>query len=553
MTAHSDRTATDQGPIAVLVGAPGSGKTTVGRLLAQQLGVSFRDTDAEIEASQGKSVAQLFVDDGEPEFRRLERAAVAAALHDHDGVVSLGGGAILDDSTRSLLANRATIWLRVGPETASARVGMSVARPLLLGNVRRQLVELLRERSALYAQVADLTIDTDGREPVAIAAEIAQWVQARMSGGSSAGGQTPVRIPVTGGGVYEVVVGVGLQAEVVAAIPAGAARVAVIHPPALAAAAADLGRLIAAAGIVAVDIAVPAGEAAKTAAVAQRCWSMLGEAEFTRSDAVIGFGGGSTTDVAGFVAATWLRGVALIQVPTTLLAMVDAAVGGKTGINTAAGKNLVGSFYAPRAVIADTTLLAGVPHEDQLSGLAEVIKAGFIHDPQILDLIASDPVAAADPTSELTTELIVRAIRVKASVVSQDFRETGGAGSVIGREALNYGHTLGHAIERVESYRWRHGDAVAIGMIFAAELAHSTGHLGSEAVQRHREIIGAVGLPITYRRGVWPQLLDAMAVDKKTRGHVLRFVILDGIGKPTILPDPDQGQLAAAYDKITES
>ncbi len=280
---------------------------------------------------------------------------------------------------------------------------------------------------------------------------------------------------------------------------------------------------------------------------------MLGEAEFTRSDAVIGFGGGSTTDVAGFVAATWLRGVALIQVPTTLLAMVDAAVGGKTGINTAAGKNLVGSFYAPRAVIADTTLLAGVPHEDQLSGLAEVIKAGFIHDPQILDLIASDPVAAADPTSELTTELIVRAIRVKASVVSQDFRETGGAGSVIGREALNYGHTLGHAIERVESYRWRHGDAVAIGMIFAAELAHSTGHLGSEAVQRHREIIGAVGLPITYRRGVWPQLLDAMAVDKKTRGHVLRFVILDGIGKPTILPDPDQGQLAAAYDKITES
>lgn len=538
MTQASEFAGTRTGPIAVLVGAPGSGKTTVGKLLAERLGVGFRDTDADIEAVGGTSVAQIFVDHGEAEFRRLERAAVAAALREHTGVLSLGGGAILDDATRQLLAPHRTIWLRVAPETASSRVGMSVARPLLLGNVRRQLMDLLRERSQFYAEVADLVIDTDGREPADLAAQLVDWIT-----------DSP-RIRVTGGGDYEVVVGAGLNAEVVAALPPLTRRVALIHPPVLAEAAGELGQLVVDAGYLVSDIEVPTGEAAKTAGVAESCWSVLGAAGFTRSDAVIGLGGGSTTDVAGFVAATWLRGIALIQVPTTLLAMVDAAVGGKTGINTAAGKNLVGSFHAPRAVIADTTRLAGVPRADHVSGLAEVIKAGFIMDPRILDLIDADPAAAVDPASPLTGELIVRAVRVKAAVVSADFRERARAGAPIGREMLNYGHTFGHAIELVESYRWPHGNAVSVGMVYAAELARAAGELTSAAVERHREILLAVGLPIAYRGGDWSRLRDAMAIDKKSRGHVLRFVILAGVANPVILADPDPDLLATAYDKI---
>ena len=286
-------------------------------------------------------------------------------------------------------------------------------------------------------------------------------------------------------------------------------------------------------------IEIPDAEAGKTIEVAARCWDALGGARFTRTDAVVGVGGGAVTDLAGFVAACWLRGVAVVHVPTSLLGMVDAAVGGKTGVNTAAGKNLVGAFHPPAGVLCDLSTLDTLPPADLTAGLAEVIKCGFIADPVILDLVE----AGADAN---LPELVERAVRVKADVVGQDLRESGL------REILNYGHTLGHAIERVEGYRWRHGDAVAVGLMFVAALARRAGRLDADTAARHRAVLERVGLPVRYRRDAWPDLLDAMRVDKKARGARLRFVVLDGLARPSVVEGPSDEELLAVYGSVAE-
>jgi len=365
----------------------------------------------------------------------------------------------------------------------------------------------------------------------------------------------PTRIRVAGESAYDVVVGTDLLGELPGLLGDRVQRVAVIHPRALRATGEAVRVDLAAQGYDAHAIEVPDAEDAKTAEVAAYCWSVLGRCGFTRSDAVVGVGGGAATDLAGFVAASWLRGVRVVHIPTTLLGMVDAAVGGKTGINTAEGKNLVGAFHPPTGVLCDLAALATLPPHEYVSGLAEVVKAGFIADPMILDRIEADPSGAARHDGAHARELIERSIRVKAEVVSGDLRETGGgagggAGG-IGREMLNYGHTLGHAIEKVERFRWRHGAAVSIGMAFVAELARLAGRLDEDAVDRHHSVLRSVGLPVTYRGDRWPQLLEAMRVDKKARGDRLRFVVLDAIGKPAILESPDPGLLVAAYAEIS--
>jgi 3-dehydroquinate synthase len=261
---------------------------------------------------------------------------------------------------------------------------------------------------------------------------------------------------------------------------------------------------------------------------------------------VIGFGGGTITDLAGFVAATWLRGVGIVQIPTTLLAMVDAAVGGKTGVNTTEGKNLVGVFHSPTAVIVDLETLNTLPKNELLAGFAEVVKCGFISDPEILNLIESDFEQAVDPATGAFEELVRRSIQVKADVVAVDFKESGL------REILNYGHTLGHAIELAERYKWRHGAAISIGMVFVAELAHLNGRLSIEAVARHRDLLVKLGLPVSYPAEKWPQLLANMQIDKKSRGGNLRFVVLDEIAKPTIMHAPTEEILFAAFQEIAQ-
>ncbi|MER5931451.1 3-dehydroquinate synthase [Streptomyces sp. NPDC002054] len=344
---------------------------------------------------------------------------------------------------------------------------------------------------------------------------------------------------------YDVLVGRQLLGELGGLIGTRAQRVAVIHPEALASTGEALRDDLAEQGYEAVAIQVPNAEEAKTAEVAAYCWKALGQSGFTRTDVVVGVGGGATTDLAGFVAASWLRGVRWIAVPTTVLGMVDAAVGGKTGINTAEGKNLVGAFHPPAGVLCDLAALESLPVNDYVSGLAEIIKAGFIADPAILDLIEEDPAAARTPAGPHTAELIVRSIRVKADVVSSDLKESGL------REILNYGHTLAHAIEKNERYKWRHGAAVSVGMVFAAELGRLAGRLDDATADRHRTVLAAVGLPLTYRGDQWPQLLQTMQVDKKSRGNLLRFIVLDGLGKPSVLEGPDPAHLVAAYGEVS--
>jgi len=356
---------------------------------------------------------------------------------------------------------------------------------------------------------------------------------------------TPTRISVTSPGAtpYDVVIGTSLLDEL-APLLTGASRVAVVHPAALRLTAEAVRDDLRGSGFDAQGLEVPDGEAAKTLAVAGFCWDVLGSVGFTRSDAVVAVGGGAVTDLAGFVAATWLRGVRVVHVPTTLLGMVDAAVGGKTGINTDAGKNLVGAFHPPVGVLCDLAALHTLPRHDFVSGLAEVVKCGFIADPAILDLVEADPKAATDPAGAPVRELVERSVRVKADVVSADLREAGQ------REMLNYGHTLGHAIEKVERYRWRHGAAVSVGLTYAAELGRLAGRLDDATAERHRDILAALGLPVSYDGNAWPQLHAAMKVDKKARGDVLRFVVLDALARPAILEGPDPSLLVAAYSAV---
>jgi len=351
---------------------------------------------------------------------------------------------------------------------------------------------------------------------------------------------------------YQVVIGRGLLGELPRFVD-GASKVAIVHTAALGASAEAIRDDLQDQGFTAVLIEIPNGEDAKTIEVAAFAWEALGSSGFTRSDAIVGLGGGATTDLAGFVAATWLRGIRIVQIPTTLLAMVDAAVGGKTGINTQAGKNLVGSFHSPRAVLCDVNALDSLPRNDLVAGMAEVVKVGFTSDASILTDITTDPQRALDPHGALLEDLVRRAVQVKADVVSTDFKETSatGATGAIGRETLNYGHTLGHAIERVENYQWRHGAAISIGMVYVAELARLGGRLTDDDVELHREVLSVLGLPTTYTAGRWDRLLSAMQLDKKARGATLRFVVLAGMQHPTIWEGPDPGLLVAAYEAVS--
>lgn len=356
----------------------------------------------------------------------------------------------------------------------------------------------------------------------------------------------PLRIRVATTQPYEVVVGRGLLDDLVGAVGASGTA-AIVHQPRLADTAEVVRAALTNAGVDAHRVEVPDAEEGKTLAVAGFCWEVLGRISLDRTGTVVSLGGGAVTDLAGFVAATWMRGVRVVHVPTTLLAMVDAAVGGKTGINTEAGKNLVGVFHEPAAVLVDLATCDTLPRGELVAGMAEVVKAGFIADPVILELIEAGPEAALDPAGEVLPELVRRAIEVKARVVASDLRESHL------REVLNYGHTLGHAVEHRERYRWRHGAAVSVGMVFAAELARLAGRLDDATADRHRSVLAALGLPTRYDAEALPQLLVTMRGDKKNRSGTLRFVVLDGLAEPGRLEGPDHELLVAAYAAVADA
>ena len=290
---------------------------------------------------------------------------------------------------------------------------------------------------------------------------------------------------------------------------------------------------------------VPDSEAGKSFATYQKVLDWLGAAGFTRNDLVIAVGGGAVTDLSGFVASSWLRGIDWVAVPTTLAAMVDAAVGGKTGINSEYGKNLIGSFYSPISVLVDLTWLETLSDRDFAAGLAEVLKSGFIVDGVIVDLLKGKSVPEVRSDRALTLELISRTVAVKAKVVSGDFKES------FDREILNYGHTLGHAIELHCKYSLRHGECVSIGLVFAANLANQTGILSDEITQIHLSILENLGLPTTYESHHWPELRANMAIDKKSRSGTLRFVAISEIGKTLRIEAPSESDLLAAYERLS--
>ena len=290
---------------------------------------------------------------------------------------------------------------------------------------------------------------------------------------------------------------------------------------------------------------VPDGEAGKTLSTVNLIWDWLGAAGFTRNDLIVAIGGGALTDLSGFVAATWLRGIDWVAVPTSLAGMVDAAIGGKTAINSDFGKNLIGSFHSPVAVIIDPIWLETLSDRDFSAGMAEVIKCGFIADPKILEIAYYTNLEQLRADGSRVIDLVYRAVKVKAQVVSADFKET------FEREILNYGHTLGHAVEIHSKFKLRHGEAVSIGLVYAAELASARSLISSEILEMHRDLLTNLNLPITYDRAAWTTLRPILALDKKSRGATIRFVTLTGLGSTSRLEDLTSDELDAAYERIS--
>jgi 3-dehydroquinate synthase len=289
---------------------------------------------------------------------------------------------------------------------------------------------------------------------------------------------------------------------------------------------------------------IPDGEEGKSPEVLLKLWNWLAAAGFTRSDLVVGIGGGAITDIAGFAAATYLRGIDWIAIPTSVAGSVDAAIGGKTGANLDYGKNLVGSFHSPRTVLIDHSWFATLSDRDFAAGLAEVVKCGFIRDGHILKLLQNKDLQGVRRDEELVLELIERAVQVKADVVGGDFKES------FDREILNYGHTFGHAVEKHAKYSLRHGECVSIGMAFMAHLQSDLGLISDEVRDLHLSLLTELNLPVTYSSGDWPELRALMSMDKKSRGNTLRFVTISEIGKTDRIADVAQGHLLSAYEKV---
>ena len=488
------------------------------------------DTDAKIVETTGRSIADLFVE-GEQEFRRIEEAVVRAALAEHDGIVSLGGGAITSQGVREALAGHTVIFLEISAAEGIRRTTGGTVRPLLAGGdpaqKYRELMAAARSAVPPGRHHAGQHQPPQSRRggpahrgspresrraepaaaapPAAVAPRPVQadtgtraprphprrppWPHVMRNGCMT----EPVTVDVLVDPPYPVIIGTGLLGDLQRILD-GRHKVAILHQPVLSQTAEAIRNTLSDKGIDAHRIEIPDAEKGKDLPVVGFIWEVLGRIGIGRKDAIVSLGGGAATDVAGFAAATWLRGVDIVHVPTTLLGMVDAAVGGKTGINTDAGKNLVGAFHQPAAVLVDLATLETLPRNEIVAGMAEIVKAGFIADPVILDLIEADPEAALDPTGTVLPELIRRAVAVKAEVVAADEKE-----SQL-REILNYGHTLAHAIERRERYQWRHGAAVSVGLVFAAELGRLAGRLDDETADRHRSILTSLGLPVDLRR-----------------------------------------------------
>jgi 3-dehydroquinate synthase len=533
----------------VLVGLSGTGKSTVGRLVARRLGWMSGDTDDQIVSLDGREIAQIFREDGEAHFRKLERQAVLQLSKGDRWVIATGGGAVLDAVNRERLwRDSFVVYLETTTEQLLARIQggdprRAAARPMLSGgDPHARLAELRRAREPLYRR-ADWTVHTDGRNRQEVAeAIVAAWQEHSASLLSAAGRMERavsdpnlaawVRTP---GGEYPAYAGWGIlehlptwlrERDLTRTVHVVADQtVAGLHGEALISA-------LRTGGIETVLHSLPLSESRKTLAAAEEVYDRLVAARAERTHAVLAFGGGVATDLGGFVAATYLRGLPLVHVPTSLLGMVDAAVGGKVAVNHREGKNLIGAFYQPALVVADAALLPTLPRREFISGWAEVIKHGLIMDLELLDWLEGEVQALLALAPEPSARVLRRSIALKAQVVSADERESGP------RMTLNYGHTTGHALESATGYEaLLHGEAVAVGMAAAAHIAYALGLLSAADVDRQNRLIAAFGLPLRAPVVEIDAVMAAMSLDKKVSARNLRWVLLDGIGSTVIRDD----------------
>lgn len=497
----------------VLVGMMGTGKSSSGRRLAAMLGRPFVDTDEEIAAATGRTIAEIWSAEGEGKVRALESSILAEALGSPSpSVISTGGGAILDPANRIAIAKAGdVVWLRASAATLAERLGDGAGRPLLGSDPVAALRRIEPARRPLYEEVADAIIDVDTLGADSIDSAVLDAIQRRIA----------VALPEH---PYEVVVGPGARHLLASVIPRGASRAAVVTQAGV--------NVAVSTGVEEANFEVGLGESAKSLPTIEELCRGFARAGLTRADVVVAVGGGVVTDVAGFAAACYHRGVAVIQVPTTLLAQVDAAIGGKTGVNLPEGKNLVGSFWQPGAVLCDTDTLATLPEREWKSGLGEMAKY------ECLGLADLDGLPLVDQ--------IASCVAAKAAIIALDERDADS------RMTLNYGHTLAHALEAAgfadvgaDGSTIRHGEAVAIGLVFAARLAATLGRIDTADVHRHLAVVERYGLSSAIpAEADLEELLVFMARDKKTRSG-LSFV-LDGPRGVEFVQDVDPAAVRAA-------
>jgi shikimate kinase / 3-dehydroquinate synthase len=517
----------------VLVGFMGSGKSTVGQHLAQRLERPFLDLDEVIEADAGQSVAEIFSSEGEAGFRERESRCLQRALERGGSVVAVGGGAPMrDENWARIRSGNTVVALTAEPDELARRLNGSSGRPLLQPGARSVIASLLPSRISRYLE-ADVVVKTDGIDPV----EVAEQVKGRLS----AAGPQRILIDVPGS-PHEVTIGHGLTRLVPAAVRrlnpstvrapspvyggGQGGGLLVVTDEHVERRAKPLMDALASDGIAAQLHVVPAGEAAKELAVLADIYEALAAAGIDRQGILIALGGGAVGDVAGFAAATWMRGIRYLQLPTTLLAMVDSSIGGKTAINLPAGKNMAGAVHQPSAIFCDLDYLATLPDEEYRASLAEVIKAALIADRSFADWLTANLSAVLRREPKAMREAVGRAIAIKAAVVAEDPQETGA------RAILNYGHTVGHALERAAGFgRLRHGEAVAWGMEVAALISQRTGACGPETVAVQQALLRNAGLLAARPAVPHGELIAAMRHDKKSRAGELRWVLLREVGR----------------------
>jgi shikimate kinase/3-dehydroquinate synthase len=546
----------------VLIGFMGTGKTAVGELVASRLGRPFLDTDTLIEQRAGRPIAKIFAESGEPAFRQLEAQVVAQAANCAGSVIATGGGVVLDRANMDRLRrNGVIIALQADAQSILARVGGGACRPLLgddpEGNVRR----LLRERDALYRE-ADLVVETSALSVDGVAERVVAFVAGREqevaathpdrapaagSGENATPGAAarPVRVDLGGRG-YDVWVGRGILAQPETFLMRSGVRgrlALLTHPRIEALYGGPLADRLRQAGYEVVTLTVPPSESSKSLRVAARVYGALVDARLDRGGTLLAMGGGVAGDLGGFVAATFLRGIAWVPVPTTLLAQVDASVGGKTGINFRA-KNVIGAVHQPVLVLSDIDTLRSLPSRQLRSGMAEVVKTGVIGDPELFYFLEQGGRASLRRDPDVLSWIVRRCAAYKAGVVAGDEREAGP------RMILNYGHTIGHAIESAAGYRGlTHGEAIAVGMTLEARLAVRLGLCDGALLERQTHVLEALGLPVRLAalcRGTPPRSAEVrgiMSHDKKASAGRLRFALPRALGSTVIRDDVPEGMV----------